>query len=52
MSNITEEMKFGHRLCEFAIKNVLTNAARRYHTHRQLVQEIPIQAQMPIKKKN
>ncbi len=29
MSIITEEMKFRHRLCEYAIKN------GRYHTNRQ-----------------
>ncbi|WP_064579975.1 hypothetical protein [Streptobacillus moniliformis] len=37
MSIITEEMKFRHRLCEYAIKNGVTKAARRYHTNRQFV---------------
>ena len=34
---ITEEMRFRKRLCEFALKNGVTRAARRYHTNRQFV---------------
>ncbi|WP_196758986.1 hypothetical protein [Streptobacillus moniliformis] len=37
MSIITEEIKFRHRLCEYAIKNGVTKAAKRYHTNRQFV---------------
>lgn len=36
MTIITEEMRFRKRLCEFALKNGVTKAARRYHTNRQL----------------
>ena len=34
---ITEEMRFRQRLCEYAIKNGVTKAARKYHTYRQFV---------------
>ena len=34
---ITEEMKYRQRLCEYALKNGVTKAARRYHTYRQFV---------------
>ena len=37
MKSITEEMRFRQRLCEYAIKNGVTQAARRYHTNRQFV---------------
>ena len=37
MKIITEEMRFRKRLCEFAKKNGVTKAARRYHTNRQFV---------------
>lgn len=37
MTIITEEMRFRKRLCEFALKNGVTRAARRYHTNRQFV---------------
>lgn len=37
MKIITEEMRFRKRLCEFALKNGVTKAARRYHTNRQFV---------------
>ena len=37
MTIITEEMRFRKKLCEFAIKNGVTRAARRYHTNRQFV---------------
>lgn len=37
MSSITEEMRFRQRLCEYAQKNGVTKAARRYHTNRQFV---------------
>lgn len=37
MENITEEMRFRQRLCEYAIKHGVTCAARRYHTNRQFV---------------
>lgn len=37
MKIITEEMRFRKRLCEFAIKNGVTQAARRYHTNRKFV---------------
>ena len=36
MKNITEKMRFRKRLCEFALKNGVTKAARRYHIHRHL----------------
>lgn len=35
--SITEEMRFRQRLCEYANKNGVTKAARRYHTNRQFV---------------
>lgn len=37
MSIITEEMRYRQRLCEYAKKNGVTNAERRYHTNRQFV---------------
>ena len=37
MENITKEMRFRQRLCEYAIKHGVTCAARRYHTNRQFV---------------
>lgn len=37
MKIITEEMKYRKRLCEFAIKNGVTKAARKYHTNRKFV---------------
>lgn len=37
MKNITEEMRFRQRLCEYAIKYGVTRAARRYQTNRQFV---------------
>lgn len=37
MTIITEEMRFRKRLCEFALKNGVTKAARRYHTNRQFL---------------
>ena len=37
MKSITEEMRFRQRLCEYALKNGVTKAARRYHTNRQFV---------------
>lgn len=37
MKIITEEMRFRKRLCEFALKNGVTKAARRYHTNRKFV---------------
>jgi len=37
MKIITEEMKYRKRLCEYAIKNGVTKAARRYHTNRMFV---------------
>lgn len=37
MKIITEEMKYRKRLCEYAIKNGVTMAARRYHTNRMFV---------------
>ena len=37
MKIITEEMRYRKRLCEYAIKNGVTNAARRYHTNRKFV---------------
>lgn len=37
MKIITEEMRFRKKLCEFALKNGVTNAARKYHTNRQFV---------------
>lgn len=36
-TSITEEMRFRQRLCEYAIKNGVTKAARRFHTNRQFV---------------
>lgn len=37
MKSITEEMRFCQRLCEYALKNGVTQVARRYHTNRQFV---------------
>ena len=37
MKIITEEMKYRKRLCEYAIKNGVTKAARKYHTNRKFV---------------
>lgn len=37
MTIITEEMKYRQRVCEYALKNGVTKAARRYHTYRQFV---------------
>lgn len=37
MSIITEEMRYRQKLCEYAKKNGVTKAARRYHTNRQFV---------------
>ena len=37
MKIITEEMRFRKWLCEFALKNGVTKAARRYHTNRQFI---------------
>lgn len=37
MKIVTEEMRFRQRLCEYALKNGVTKAARRYHTNRQFV---------------
>ena len=37
MKIITEEMRFRKRLCDFAIKNGVTKAARKYHTNRKFV---------------
>ena len=37
MKIITEEMRFRKRLCEFALKNGVSKAARRYHTNRQFI---------------
>ena len=37
MKIITEEMRYRKRLCEYAIKNGVTNVARRYHTNRKFV---------------
>lgn len=37
MNIITEEMKYRQRLCEYALKNGVTKAARKYHTYRQFV---------------
>lgn len=37
MKIITEEMRFRKRLCEFALKNGVTKAARRYNTNRQFI---------------
>ena len=36
-SSITEEMRYRQRLCEYAIKNGVTKAARKYQTNRQFV---------------
>jgi transposase InsO family protein len=36
-ASITEEMRYRQRLCEYAIKNGVTKAARRYQTNRQFV---------------
>ena len=37
MKIITEEMRYRKRLCEYAIKNGVTKAARKYHTNRKFV---------------
>lgn len=37
MKIITEEMRYRKRLCEYALKNGVTKAARRYHTNRQFI---------------
>lgn len=34
-TSITEEMRYRQRLCEYALKNGVTKAARKYHTNRQ-----------------
>ena len=34
---ITEEMRYRQRLCEYALKNGVSKAARHYHTYRQFV---------------
>ena len=36
-TSITEEMRYRQRLCEYAKKNGVTRAARKYHTYRQFV---------------
>ena len=37
MKSTTEEMRFRRRLCEYALKNGVTRAARRYQTNKQFV---------------
>lgn len=37
MKIITEEMKYRKKMCEYAIKNGVTKAARKYHTNRMFV---------------
>lgn len=37
MKIITEEMKYRKQMCEYALKNGVTKAARRYHTNRKFV---------------
>ena len=37
MKSITGEARFRQRLCEYALKNGVTKAARRYQTNRQFV---------------
>lgn len=37
MKIITEEMRYRKRLCEYAIKNGVTKAAKKYHTNRKFV---------------
>jgi len=37
MNSITEEMRYRQRLCEYAVKHGVTQAARRYQTNRQFV---------------
>jgi len=37
MKIITEEMKYRKRMCEYALKYGVTNAARKYHTNRQFI---------------
>lgn len=37
MKIITEEMKYRKKMCEYAIKNGVTKAARKYHTNRKFV---------------
>lgn len=36
MKIITEEMRYRKQMCEYALKNGVTKAARRYHTNRRL----------------
>lgn len=36
-TSITEEMYYRQKVCEYALKNGVTKAARRYHTNRQFV---------------
>ena len=37
MKIITEEMRYRKQMCEYALKNGVTKAARRYHTNRRFV---------------
>lgn len=37
MTIITEEMRYRHKLCRYALNHGVTKAARRYHTNRQFV---------------
>ena len=37
MSIITDEMRYRKRMCEYALKNGVTRAARKYHTNRKFV---------------
>lgn len=37
MSIITEEMRFRQKVCDYALKNGVTKAARRYKTNRQFI---------------
>src|SRR5574344_417357 len=37
MEDITEEMRYRKRMCEYSIKNGVTRAARKYHTNRKFV---------------
>lgn len=37
MKIITEEMRYRKRMCDYAIKNGVTSAARKYHTNRKFV---------------
>ncbi|WP_064590490.1 hypothetical protein [Streptobacillus moniliformis] len=50
MSIITEEMKFRHRLCEYAIKNGVTKAARRYHTNNRF-KKAPYKPKCPYRRR-